>query len=56
MKHRTIRRRIVASFGIVLGLLFLLAVGAFIELSRMVVATRSLQQDSIAGLQQAQKV
>jgi len=54
MKNWTIRRRIVASFGIVLALLFLLAVGAFIELSRMVAATRSLQQDSIAGLHQAQ--
>jgi methyl-accepting chemotaxis protein WspA len=54
MKHWTIRQRIVASFGIVLALLFLLAVGAFIELSRMVVATRSLQHDSVAGLEQAQ--
>jgi len=54
MRHWTIRQRIVASFGIVLGLLFLLSLGAFVELSRMVVATRSLQQDSIAGLQQSQ--
>ena len=54
MKHWTIRQRILASFGIVLGLLFLLAVGAFIELSRMVDATRSLQGDSVAGLEQAQ--
>jgi methyl-accepting chemotaxis protein WspA len=54
MKHWTIRRRILASFGIVLGLLLLLAVGAFIELSRMVLATRSLQVDSVAGLEQAQ--
>jgi len=54
MKHWTIRQRILASFGIVLGLLFLLAVGAFIELSRMVDATRSLQGDSVSGLEQAQ--
>src|SRR5437870_4527031 len=54
MKHWTIRQRILASFGIVLGLLFLLAVGAFLELSRMVDATRSLQGDSVSGLEQAQ--
>jgi methyl-accepting chemotaxis protein WspA len=54
MKRWTIRQRILASFGIVLGLLLLLSVGAYIELSRMVVAIRSLHGESFGGLQQGQ--
>jgi methyl-accepting chemotaxis protein WspA len=54
MRQWTIRQRILASFGILLVLLLILAIGAFVELSRMVRATRSLQADAIAGLQEGQ--
>jgi methyl-accepting chemotaxis protein WspA len=54
MRQWTIRRRIVASFGVVLVLIFVLAVGAFFELSRMVRAAHSLQLESMGGLQQGE--
>ena len=54
MRQWTIRARIVASFGVVLALILLLAGGAFVELSRMVRATRSLQVDAMGGLQQGE--
>jgi methyl-accepting chemotaxis protein WspA len=54
MRQWTIRARIVSSFGLVLVLILLLATGAFVELSRMVRAMRSLQVDAMGGLQQGQ--
>ena len=54
MRRWTIRARIVASFGVVLALILLLAAGAYIELSRMVRATRSLQVEAMGGLQQGE--
>jgi methyl-accepting chemotaxis protein WspA len=44
----------VASFGVVLVLILVLGVGAFIELSRMLRATRSMQLESMGGLLQGQ--
>jgi len=54
MRQWTIRARIVSSFGLVLVLILILAAGAFIELSRMVRATRSLQVDAMGGLHEGQ--
>jgi methyl-accepting chemotaxis protein WspA len=54
MGRWTIRGRIVGSFGLVLLLILLLAAGAFVELSRMVRATRSLEVEGMGGLHRGQ--
>ena len=50
MKHWSIRMRIVASFGLVLMLMLVMAATTFVYMSRIESEARTVQTDSLAGL------